>query len=732
MHANQNNYKQMSIFNELNEYSDREINWLIHSWAFVFRVFIYPLITPSMFDCLYSTKDSRPANPPQVVVSLLIIQAMFNKTDDEMHDWMMSGALDIRFATNTLGIPSEKLPTSDKQLTRFRERNRSWAEEHEGNCPLDDCLKQVSYGMAAMMGLDLKNVRIDSTMVSANMARMSRHCILYTQNRAMILQMKKERGDEFVSELGSLNLAHYLDAFDINVSLYHSKSSSEYKLALLAEECEKIRNLCSESDLKTRNGELFLRILSEQTVLEDGVRRPARSEDGTMTSSCVQNPADSDATFRKKAGKEFIGYIVNLAESVGPFGSLVLSWDFEQNIANDAVMAYAFLREADQILAGINDWQQKMGLSRDDDMARCQELVRKKMDMTVKAITDARKKGLKIPRSITEELTPDSDSENMSGEAVNGQLSMEEVFSFFDLTFTEEKTEDSTEDSEEEKITDEQSTPAPENKGEASPVTTEQSDTKSTTEKNDSSTGSDTKPWTILGKPGAEGIKLPEFADLEDDFRRESILTYIREMNPWTLASNGNVNMAVADGAYSTESLINAAGDNGFLLAPTDLLGRSVNPIIGLYEISEDRSTIISCPMGNTILDQKKYKAGIIRLKMDAEKCKTCPFRNDCKCDFQKRSPVAVVNVSPNAKGRILTEANMGSEEYKALGRFRNGVETIPSMLHNILNIDSLPIGKELKAACMNLKITALNTRKFILFAFNRSRIAANPILSRA
>ena len=88
--------------------------------------------------------------------------------------------------------------------------------------------------------------------------------------------------------------------------------------------------------------------------------------------------------------------------------------------------------------------------------------------------------------------------------------------------------------------------------------------------------------------------------------------------------------------------------------------------------------------------------------------------------------------ISPNAQSRIFTEANLGSEEYKNVGRFRKGIETIPSFLHNCLDIDHMPMGFKAKEACMALKVTALNFRKFTLFLRGQSRIAANPILSRA
>ena len=85
MKSNQAKFCQFSMFNTLTGIPVHTLNWLVGTWAFFFRLFIFPLIKPDMFDCLYSNVYSRPATPPQVLVSMLVIQAYFSRTDDEMH-----------------------------------------------------------------------------------------------------------------------------------------------------------------------------------------------------------------------------------------------------------------------------------------------------------------------------------------------------------------------------------------------------------------------------------------------------------------------------------------------------------------------------------------------------------------------------------------------------------------------------------------------------------------------
>ena len=47
------------------------------------------------------------------------------------------------------------------------------------------------------------------------------------------------------------------------------------------------------------------------------------------------NPADPEATFRRKAGGKHIGYVGNIVEAVGKNCSAVIDYAYEQNIYSD-------------------------------------------------------------------------------------------------------------------------------------------------------------------------------------------------------------------------------------------------------------------------------------------------------------------------------------------------------------------------------------------------------------
>lgn len=55
-----------------------------------------------------------------------------------------------------------------------------------------------------------------------------------------------------------------------------------------------------------------------------------------INSNMLLNPTDPEATYRRKAGKEYRGYVANVEETVGKNGSVVTSYEYESNIHSDS------------------------------------------------------------------------------------------------------------------------------------------------------------------------------------------------------------------------------------------------------------------------------------------------------------------------------------------------------------------------------------------------------------
>ncbi len=70
---------------------------------------------------------------------------------------------------------------------------------------------------------------------------------------------------------------------------------------MILEDADKLLISCGQEYVTEY--QLLVRCLSEQTIVEDAIRRLKIKEDGGMDSSVLQNPSDPDATFREKAGR---------------------------------------------------------------------------------------------------------------------------------------------------------------------------------------------------------------------------------------------------------------------------------------------------------------------------------------------------------------------------------------------------------------------------------------------
>ena len=89
---------------------------------------------------------------------------------------------------------------------------------------------------------------------------------------------------------------HYADPNDYNRVFCHQRNDDmEAIIQTLLADSDCLLELCKTDFEETKEYQLFVRCLSDQTVVENDKRRLRTREDGTMNSSALQNPSDPDA-----------------------------------------------------------------------------------------------------------------------------------------------------------------------------------------------------------------------------------------------------------------------------------------------------------------------------------------------------------------------------------------------------------------------------------------------------
>lgn len=329
---NPSEQQQMSFFDSYENLTEREKKFLEKSWAKYFSEHIFPKIKEEPYEVLYSEKDSRPNTPVNVQIGALLIKELAGLSDDELFCSLM---FDIRFqyALHTTSFIEQ--PLSDRTLGRFRARCNAY-EEETGIDLLYNTICSLSDEMAQIMEIDQSLKRMDSLMISSNIKKMGRLELLYT----CVANLAKEASKNHTLPEGML---HYIEADDRNRVIYHNHSEeTSAKIASVLKDAAQLKEFCGMDYVDSNNYQLLLRVLREQAVQEeDGTYRLRTKEDGGMDSSILQNPADPDATYREKAGKQNRGYAANITESSSENGSIVTDYQYGQNNHSDS----EFLKE---------------------------------------------------------------------------------------------------------------------------------------------------------------------------------------------------------------------------------------------------------------------------------------------------------------------------------------------------------------------------------------------------
>ena len=289
-----NHTQQISLSDSLFSLTDRERKFLEKSWAKVFAEKIFPAIHEEDFSVLYSNKASRPNTPVNVIVGALILKEVLGVTDDEIVQGLM---FDLRYQYALHTTSFEEQPLSDRTLSRFRARCLAY-ETETGIDLIHICITGLASEISEFMGITPGMQRMDSVMVAANIRNLSLLELFYTcvANLAKVMQQRDIKIPDAQH--------HYIEKDDYNRFIYHRREEDDLERTVtVMHDGEKLLQLCGGDLDDTSEYQLLIRLLKEQTIFDDdGSRRLREKKEKEDPSMVLLNPADPEATFRKKAG----------------------------------------------------------------------------------------------------------------------------------------------------------------------------------------------------------------------------------------------------------------------------------------------------------------------------------------------------------------------------------------------------------------------------------------------
>jgi len=323
-------HHQPALISAASELPEKQMKLLKGSWANVFYQEFFYRIDEENFRVLYASEPSRPNIPVNVLVGLEVMKAGFGWSDAELYENYCFN-LQVRYA---LGY--DRLGEGDfamRTLYYFRKRLSKYYLESGVNL-LEQVFEQVTDAQILDLQVRTGMQRMDSTQIASNICNSTRlHLLVEVLQRTY--RMLDEDDQESYAEAFGPYLKGKAGQYAYRVKADESETHLERIGVLMHKLVEKL----AEKYADEHNYPILKRVFEEHFVLtaESGLRPKEGQE---LNASSLQSPDDEQASYRRKRGEDYVGYVGNLTETCDPENDLqlIVKVQVEPNTTDDAQM----------------------------------------------------------------------------------------------------------------------------------------------------------------------------------------------------------------------------------------------------------------------------------------------------------------------------------------------------------------------------------------------------------
>lgn len=301
------NHNQTELFAPWDFLSPKRKKMLSESWAGLFQEEILPQLPVKELSSYFHSGFGRPTKELHTVLGTLIIQQMFDLTDEETVS-QLAFNMQWHYALNLTEESDDAKYICPKTLWNMRK------------IVIENALDELLFGnitqhLVNVFNVDTDKQRIDSVHIKSNMRKLGRITIFTSAINKFLVNIKRNHKDLFdtidqniietyLSEK-SLSCFSMVKPSDSHKTLT-SVSNDLYDLVELFKSAPEIKNMHSYK--------LLERVLKEQCNVEESkegnkieVKKPAE-----IPSNSLQNPSDPDATYSGHKGQ---GYQAQVMET---------------------------------------------------------------------------------------------------------------------------------------------------------------------------------------------------------------------------------------------------------------------------------------------------------------------------------------------------------------------------------------------------------------------------------
>lgn len=247
-------------------------------------------------------KDGRPNAAIRVLAAMCILKEGSGCSDEQLYEQCRYNLL-YRRALGMIGL-DEQCPSINTYYT-FRRRICKYEEETGANL-FDLCFKQITKAQIKEYRISGHTVRMDSKLISSNIAWFSRYEIIHA---TLLKEITKDEIIQIQDQLIRQQTLEFLEE-DAAKTVYQTDSDSMNKrlttLGIV------INHILEHT--RDNNKPLLERVFKEQYD-KDGNGMVTLRDKKLVSAKSLQNPNDPDAQYRGKNGKKVKGYSTNITET---------------------------------------------------------------------------------------------------------------------------------------------------------------------------------------------------------------------------------------------------------------------------------------------------------------------------------------------------------------------------------------------------------------------------------
>jgi len=377
---------QPHLFSDLDLLSEKGRQRLEESWAGQFRREFHNRVDERPFAVLYSDEPSRPNVPVNRLLSLETLKSAFGWSDEEMHDQYLFN-VQVRYA-----VGQDNLGEGDFDLrTTYNFRARVCGHMREtGEDLIAGVFEQVADEQAITFKLNTGRLRMDSSQIASNIRRMGRlqllvevlqrvHRMLSEADQARyaeefapylkgssgqyVYHLKGQELDPHLQRMGELMQRLIIElapayqpheTYQVLERVFGEQFTLSEDLPQTGSDDEVEDGLSDDPPTDDRAGtalandelpaaqDLPVALASVEQTSADSPSSPAvQVRPGKEISpTSLRSPDDPEATYRKKNGKGYEGYVVNLTETCDPANpfQLILKVQSAPNLTEDTTL----------------------------------------------------------------------------------------------------------------------------------------------------------------------------------------------------------------------------------------------------------------------------------------------------------------------------------------------------------------------------------------------------------